>query len=655
MNPKDDLISDLCALLAPGAVLLPIPKGVKGPRIVGWQKFTTRQMERREYREKLKNHGNIGVLLGHNGLATIDLDQDKFIEPFLTLNPRLRETLRTRRKRGCNLWVRISGPYPEACKLKTRAGEDFGEWRANGNQTVIHGEAIDRKKGETTPTKYTIEKRTSPITTPFDEIVWPPEVVLPWEKKSITDGENELIERYGKPYYLNKDGEPSALNEPYWAGLLPFENPRLWEPNERRFFKYDPEIGIYVLQSADSIKREISERLLEASRQTGCFWLETQRKDAKIERIVGHLRGIIERRDAFKHGERRIHLANGVFSFAHGGELLPFSPELISRNRCPIAFDENAVCPRFLDELLKPAVHPDDVILVQKYCGMCLLGLNLIQMILILDGDPERGKTQLANVIQGVIGRENVSQLRTRFLNDRFEIYRFLDKTLLIGVDVNPSFLSAPGAGVIKGLVGGDWFDAEQKFGTGSFPVQGNFCIVITSNSRLRVRLQGDVGAWRRRTRIVRYEGPKPAKKIPNFGAKLVRDEGPGILNFFIAGLGVLLEDIRVTGDIVLTDRQRGIVDSLLAESDSLRFFLKDHVERSDYLDLSVNEIVERYAQYCPEQGWMPLPITEVHRSLEGLMLELFHVGKAHDVKREGRSVRGFSRVTFKQNHDDES
>jgi hypothetical protein len=37
-----------------------------------------------------------------------------------------------------------------------------------------------------------------------------------------------------------------------------------------------------------------------------------------------------------------------------------------------------------------------------------------------------------------------------------------------------------------------------------------------------------------------------------------------------------------------------------------------------------------------------------VHRDLEGLMLELFHVAKSHSVKRDERSVRGFSQVAFK-------
>jgi len=177
-----------------------------------------------------------------------------------------------------------------------------------------------------------------------------------------------------------------------------------------------------------------------------------------------------------------------------------------------------------------------------------LLGYNRAQRLLILDGEAGRGKTQFANVMQGLVGMANVTQLRTKLLAERFELFRYLKKTLLVGVDVEADFLSTKGAAVLKGLVGGDWFDAEQKGGTGSFQVQGNFNVVITSNARLKVRLQGDVGAWKRRITIVRYEAPPPARKIPDFGAYLVRTEGSGILNWALLGAQKLLADRLVMG-----------------------------------------------------------------------------------------------------------
>src|SRR5262249_38816485 len=144
----------------------------------------------------------------------------------------------------------------------------------------------------------------------------------------------------------------------------------------------------------------------------------------------------------------------------------------------------------------------------------------------------------------------------------------------------------------------------------------------------------------------------KPKKQIRKFDELLVREEGSGILNWAIAGAGMLLDDIAKTGDIILTGRQKQVVTSLLAESDSLRLFLQESIEASEHDDLSVDEIVEGYAEFCPQKGWIPLPITEVHRSLEGLMLELFHVSKGHSIKRgdyiERRTVRGFRGVRFK-------
>jgi phage/plasmid-associated DNA primase len=279
---------------------------------------------------------------------------------------------------------------------------------------------------------------------------------------------------------------------------------------------------------------------------------------------------------------------------------------------------------------------------------MFLLGYNRAQRLLILDGEAGRGKTQFANVMQGLVGMANVTQLRTKHLAERFELFRYLKKTLLVGVDVEADFLSTKGAAVLKGLVGGDWFDAEQKGGTGCFQLQGTFNVLITSNARLRVRLQGDVGAWRRRLSIVRYEAPPPAKRIPDFGGYLVRTEGSGILNWALLGAQKVLSEIPDEGgDFVMSRTQRETVDSLLAESDSLRHFLQDRLIVNSYGDVTTAELVEAYAAYCPERKWQPLPITEVQNKLEGLMLELFGVTKRHDIKRNDKNQRGYSGVKF--------
>ena len=645
-------VDELLNLLGSDVVLLPIPRGGKRPVIKGWQSTKLSKMQDPEYLAQLNNGGNIGVLLG-GGLGTIDSDRDRDVEAFLAVNPKLRKTLRTRRVRGCNFWLRIKGDYPKSCKLRTKTGEDWGEWRADGNQTVVHGEAIDRNKGETKPAAYKIIYRAKPLELDFDEIRWPNELVLPWQTESLTTGGeqslDELRRRYGEPYYSDETGNLGSLNESFWAGLFASENIVLWEPSERAYYSYNPDTGIYEEESVDAIKRRLSDRLLEASRQTNRPWLEKQRSDSRLNSVAAHLRGIVERRDAFAQLERRIHLANGVFGFDKGGELLPFSPAFVSRNRSPIAFDENGKCERFLNELVYPAMRPEDTVVFQKYSGQCMIGWNLIQKLLLLEGLGDIGKSTLALIIQRLVGLTNCTQLRTRLLEERFEIFRFRHKTLLIGIDVSPDFLSTKAAHVMKGLVGADMFDAEKKCVTGSFQVQGVFNVIITANSRVRVKLSGgDVEAWRRRLLKIRCEGEKPKKPIRKFDELLVREEGSGILNWAIAGAAMLLDDIEKTGDIVLTERQKQVVTSLLAESDSLRLFLSERVERAIAADLSVNEIVEAYAVFCPEMGWQPLPITDVQASLEGLMLELFHVAKSHSVKRDGRSVRGFFGVTFK-------
>lgn len=456
-------------------------------------------------------------------------------------------------------------------------------------------------------------------------------------------GDHDLIQRFGEPYYLNREGAVTGINEAFYAGLQDKVYTGLYEPDEKAFYRYSPNNGIYAVISEHTIKQEISTQILDISRAKNLPSLERKITNSNLNNVIAHLKGVSEKRGVFNRNRNVIHLHNGMIVHNEGdADFCEFSPEFYSRNQSPISFNPDAKCERFLNELVYPAVTPDDALLLQKYAGMCLSGDNIIQRFLIADGKPGTGKTQLALCIQGIVGRENVSELRTRHLSDRFELYRYLKKTLLVGVDVPGKFLSEKGAYIIKGLVGGDYFDAEQKGGTGSFPVQGNFCILVTSNSRLQVKLDGDIGAWRRRLLIVRYEAPAPKKKIPNFADLLIQQEGSGILNWALQGLGMLLSDIEESGDIKLGQAQIDRVNLLLAESDSLRNFIRDNVMGADHGDLSGAEIVEAYAKFCPSMGWNPKPITAIYSELDGLVLELFGKAKSHDIKRDGRCVRGY-------------
>lgn len=164
------------------AVLLPIPHGEKGPRISGWQKKTLAEMQDPAYLSLFAEDGNIGVLLGEpsNGLCVIDIDSDEYVEPFLALNPALAGTLRTRGSRGCSLWLRINGEYPKAGKIKDVDGVPVMEWRAAGQQSVVHGV---HPKGM--PYQRIVEA--SPVAVAFDKIVWPDSVSLPWQNSKSSN------------------------------------------------------------------------------------------------------------------------------------------------------------------------------------------------------------------------------------------------------------------------------------------------------------------------------------------------------------------------------------------------------------------------------------------------------------------------------------
>jgi hypothetical protein len=182
-------IDHFYTLLGNDVVLLPIPYGKKGPAETGWQKTTFCDTTADGYQNRLKSAvargGNIGVLLGtpSGGLIAIDIDDDGDVEPFLEANPELRQTLRTRGRRGCQLWLKMKQgcDYPlQVKKLSRMAGdieEKFGEWRSNGGQSIIFGEHPDGGQ-------YRILVDNPPMEVSYPDIKWPQGVTPPHVAKT---------------------------------------------------------------------------------------------------------------------------------------------------------------------------------------------------------------------------------------------------------------------------------------------------------------------------------------------------------------------------------------------------------------------------------------------------------------------------------------
>jgi len=645
-NPQTDYhnaVRDVRELLGEDVVLLPVVRGEKRPSIDDWQNVTIERMSDPEYLARLAT-GNIGVLLGSpsGGLCAIDIDDEAEVEPFLDLNPDLRRTLWTRGARGAQIWVRIVGDFRKLTKIRTIDGEEWGEWRADGGQSVIHGQ-------HPSGVQYSILHKAEPLAIRFEDIQWPEHLVLPWIKTPY----DLLVEGEGEPFAVSERGAVT-INQVFFVRKYILEHHVLYDSSLGDFFEYEATSGLWERQSVEALKRRFLADLTAAARKTGLKQVFTKRNDGLVSGLVALLKAQVEEHDAFTHRPEAIHVANGMICF-EGDEVVlkSFHPNFRSRNACPYEFNSKAECPRFLNELLGAALDAEDVELLQKWSGAVLLGRNKAQRFLLLLGMPNGGKSTVVNILERTIGLPNVAQIRTEHLANQFELYSFVGKTLLTGKDVSANFLSQKGAYVIKALVGQDLIDAEKKGFNQRVQIRGDFNIGITCNTDLNIKLEGDVGAWRRRLLVLKYERPAPTKRIADFADQLLRDEGPGILRWMVEGAIALTDDISETGDYQLSGKQKTRVDKLLDQSDSVRRFVTERLKSTPASDSTLKELRGAYYDFCEGRGWHPLPPDQVRAQLPQAILEIHRTTDRHDIQREGKDQRGYKNLMILEVHND--
>jgi P4 family phage/plasmid primase-like protien len=463
-----------------------------------------------------------------------------------------------------------------------------------------------------------------------------------------------LAEIHGEPVSLqikSNRAKASDLNESFMAATLGeaanAAEPTVYLRGENRFYTYSLKHGIYLLASDEDISARLSALLLSCARacKENCdvdaleFGL---RDSAALTGAVKRAKSLnIVPDDFFSGGmEEFLPVRNGVLRVSDR-TLLPFSPQYHFRNKLGVDYVPGAKCPTFENVLLGNSLDFDDIGLLQRWCGLALVGRNISQAMLILSGTAGAGKGTFIRVLKGIIGEANIGSLRTEQLNQRFEIGRLIDRTLLYGADVPANFLSNENASILKSLTGGDPITVELKGSMSAPSLTCEFNIVATSNSRLVIHLEGDVAAWQRRLKIIAYEKAKPANAIPDLDKSILANEASGVLNWMLDGLYALRS---ANWQLVLSPIQKKRVDELLLESDSVNeFFTERGIADTTAEGLTITDAFAGYSDYCMDRGWTGLSRNLFGRDCQEVTQRLFRVTTRHDIKgADGKKQRGW-------------
>ncbi len=454
-----------------------------------------------------------------------------------------------------------------------------------------------------------------------------------------------LIDEYGPLFFVKDDniyGNQLAI-----AAKFANDHQIRFDPEAGVFKGYSATIGAWAMRHDPDVKGLLAKFIKQQAEANNAKDFLRKRTNAFLSAVLALLKGFTLAVDKDRL-YRVIHVANGMLDLSVTPSVLrPHAPSFLSRRLVAIPYRPEAKCPRFLDDLLAPALSADDIGLLQRFLGAVLLGGNAAQRFLILYGGAALGKSTLVTLIEWIMGLDNVAHFRADHLASRFETSAFRNKTLLTAKDVPGDYLAHKGAQMIKALVGGDPFEAEIKYG-GKSRLHGSFNLIVTSNNRLRLVVEDDEDAWRRRLLIIRFEGKPVEKRIANFAELLLRKEAEGILAWMVEGAIKHLEELDGSGDFTLSKAQQDHVDDLLHESRSPEIFVAGRVIKKKEADVTVEELTHGYLDFCRAKGWEPFRTRQFENELFDLMEKFHGMRRRNDLTRGTKWHRGFKHVAIK-------
>lgn len=299
-----------------------------------------------------------------------------------------------------------------------------------------------------------------------------------------------------------------------------------------------------------------------------------------------------------------INLQNGTFEISPNViKLCPFDISNFITYQLPFEYNPQAKAPLFESFLNK--VLPDLELqkVLAEYIGFVFIkhGSNSLkeEKALILFGTGANGKSVFFEIINALLGSDNVSSFSLQSLTNENGYYRakLANKLVNYASEINGKLETS----IFKQLVSGEPVEARLPYGQ-PFILKQYAKLIFNCNE-----LPKDIEhthAYFRRFLIIPFDVTiPPQEQDKNLHTKIIENELSGVFNWVLQGLHRLLEQKKFS----FCEAAKNAVEQYKIESNSVQMFLNDNEYiKSPSNQILIKELYLEYKSFCIEDGMPP-------------------------------------------------
>ncbi|KXY80122.1 DNA primase family protein [Bacillus cereus group sp. MYBK12-2] len=321
---------------------------------------------------------------------------------------------------------------------------------------------------------------------------------------------------------------------------------------------------------------------------------------------------------------------NGVFNL-ETWQLEDFTPEIITRNKIPVAYIPGAYYEVTDKTFNKIAVNDKKIrAILEEILGYILFRRNEFAATFILTGDGSNGKSSYLKIIRKLIGSDNASSLDLNELDQRFKTAELFGKLANIGDDIGKGYIKE--SSIFKKLSTGETLNVERK-GKDPFDFTNYAKLIFSANEMPRINDFSD--GLGRRLQIVPFKAkftPNDEDYDPFITDKLLSDESMQyVLNLALKSLKRLLVEKKFT-------KSKAVEAELIKYQEEnnpiISFVNNEDVELERAV---VGDVYLQYKVYCAENGFQS--VSNINFSKQ--VTQLFGY-KSHVQRVDGKNKRIF-------------